>query len=212
VVEPLYYTADLFRRLKPLLTKLRLETGWNYHLRIPPDIATFLKIMQTGEGSLYLQEAGLGHRYPQPQNELLGPLTLIPPPVNVGVIITVNAGNIKKPQDLAGKKVGVPSLLAEGGYITQSRWLQRRGVSPDTLHFVTLGTCEKVLMSVYRGDVAAGFVTLDTLRRLQKDLQPGRIMIMGKSRPLGDWKISARRNVPDFVKAKIRKILSAGKP
>jgi ABC-type phosphate/phosphonate transport system substrate-binding protein len=67
-------------------------------------------------------------------------------------------------------------------------------------------------MSVYRGDVAAGFLTLDTLRRLQKDLQPNRIMILGKSRPLGDWQISARKDVPNFVKNKIRKILATGQP
>ncbi|NOX25136.1 MAG: phosphate/phosphite/phosphonate ABC transporter substrate-binding protein [Deltaproteobacteria bacterium] len=207
VVEPLYYDADLFRRLKPFLTKLRLDTGWNYHLRIPPDIATFLKISKEGKGDLYLQESGLERRYSQPQNEPLGSLTLIPPAMNIGVIITAASGNIKKLLDLKGKKIGVPSRLAEGGYMAQTRWLQKHGIPADTMRFVPLRTCERVLMSVYRGDVAAGFLTLDTLHRLQKDLQPNRIVILGESRPLGNWLISARKNIPGFVKDKIRKIL-----
>ncbi len=207
VVEPLYYDADLFRRLKPFLTKLRLETGWKYHLLIPPDITAFLKISKEGKGDLYLQESGLERRHSSPKNEPLGSLALIPPAMNIGVIIAAASGNIKDMLDLKGKKIGVPSRLAEGEYMVQTRWLQKRGIPPDTMRFVPLRTCERVLMAVYRGDVSAGFLTLDTLHRLQKDLQPNRIVILWQSRPLANWLLSARKNLPGFVKDKIRKIL-----
>jgi len=210
VVEPLYYDADLFWRLKPLLSRLRLETGWNYHLRIPESIDAFLEISKEGKGDLYLQEPGLLARFQNPEDEVLGPLAVIPPAMNIGVIIAARSGKVKDLQDLHGKKIGVPSRLSEGGYMAQRRWLQKRGISIDDVRMVSLGTCEKVLMSVYRGDVDAGYVTLDTLQRLKKDLQPKRIVILGQTPHLADWVISARKNVPDFVKNKIRKIL-AGK-
>ncbi len=208
VVEPLYYGADLFWRLKPLLVKLRRETGWNYHLRIPASIDAFLALRKQGLGDLYLQESGLPAGSGNHPDELLGPLALVPPAMNVGVIIAAGSGKVKNLQDLRGKRIGIPSRLAEGGYLAQTRWLRQRGVSLDAIRLVSLGTYEQVLMSVYRGDVDAGYLTLGTLRRLQKDLQPKRIIILGKTPPLKDWVISARKNVPGFVKNKIRKILA----
>lgn len=210
VVEPLYYGADFFWRLKPLLSKLRQETGWNYHLRIPKSIDAFLKIRKQGKGDLYLQESGFLARFRNPGDELLGPLAVVSPEMNVGVIIAASSGKVKDLHDLRGKRIGVPSRLAEGGYMAQTRWLRKRGVPVDTIRLVSLGTYENVLMSVYRGKVDAGYLTLGTLRRLKKDLQPKRIVIIGRTPPLKEWVISARKNVPDFVKNKIRKIL-AGK-
>lgn len=208
VVEPLYYGADFFWRLKPLLSRLRMETGWNYHLRIPESIDAFLKIKKQGKGDLYLQESDLLARFRIPGNELLGPLAVVSPAMNVGVIIAASSGKVKDLRDLQGKRIGVPSRLSEGGYIAQTRWLRKRGIPQDAIRLVSLGTYENVLMSVYRGKVDAGYLTLDTLQRLKKDLQPKRIVILGRTPPLKDWVISARKNVPDFVKNKIRKILA----
>ena len=208
VVEPLYYGADLFRRLKPLLARLRLETGWKYHLLIPESIEAFLKIRREGKGDIYLQEPALLAGFPNPRNQVLGSLAVIPPAENIGIIIAVDSGKVKSLQDLRGKKIGIPSLLAEGGYGAQNRWLQQRGIALDGVQLVSMGTCEKVLMAVYRGDVDAGYLTLDTLQRLQKDLQPNRIILLGRTPPLNDWVISARKDVPDFVKNKIQKILA----
>lgn len=208
VVEPLYYDADLFRRLKPLLSKLRSETGWNYHLRIPESIEAFLEVKKQGKGDLYLQEAGLFSKFRTPREELLGSLSVVPREANSGVIVVPGAGTVKTLKDLEGKTIGIPSRFSEGGFLAQVRWLEHQGVSQDSIRLKILGTCENVLMNVYRGKVDAGYLTFDTFQRLQKDLQPKRTVILGKTPPLEDWVISVRENTPDFVKEKILKILA----
>ncbi len=207
VVEPLYYDADIFGRLKPLLTSLRLETGWNYHLRIPGSIAAFMELAKHGKGDLFLREAGLTVSPGKPPLEALGTLALLPPELNIGLIITSSSSGVKDLTALRGRKIGIPYRLSEGGYKAQKRWLRQQGVSLDPARLMSLGTCEHVLMSVYRNEVAAGFITLDTLRRLRADIPPRGIVILGRTPPLSDWLLSASRNVPDFVKNKVKKIL-----
>ncbi len=208
VVEPLYYDADLFRRLKPLLSRLRSETGWNYHLRIPESIEAFLEAKEQGKGDLYLQEAGLFSRFRTPREELLGSLAVASKEANIGVIVVSGTGTVKTLKDLKGKTIGIPSRFSEGGFLAQTRWLENQGIYQNSIRLKDLGTCENVLMSVYRGKVDAGYLTLDTLRRLQKDLQPKRTVIIGKTPPLEDWVISVREDAPDFVKEKVLKILA----
>jgi len=208
VVEPLYYDADLFGRLKPLLTQLRLETGRNYHLRIPSSIEAFMKLVRLGQGDLFLREGGLPVNSETSVLETLGTLKILPPDTNVGLIIAA-AGGVKTVADLRGKRIGVPFKLSEGGYQAQSRWLRQQGVTlarPELL--VSLKTCEQVLMGVYRGKVEAGFITLDTLRRLREDIPPQSIVILGQTPPLSPWQILASKAVPDFVKKKVKKILA----
>lgn len=208
VVEPLYYDADLFWSLKPLLSRLRVKTGWNFHLLIPRSIDSFLKIKRQDKGDLYLQEAGLHARFHNSRNELLGSLAVVPPALNVGVIIAARPGRVKDLQDLRGKRIGVPSCLSESGYTAQTHWLHKRGVPLASVKLVSLGTCENVLMGVYRGDVDAGYVTLDTLQRLKQDLDPNRVVVLGKTPRLGDWLVSVRKTVPAPVKNEIRRVLA----
>ncbi|NOY53490.1 MAG: phosphate/phosphite/phosphonate ABC transporter substrate-binding protein [Deltaproteobacteria bacterium] len=207
VVEPLYYDADLFRRLKPFLSRLRSETGWNYHLRIPESIKAFLKDKEEGKGDFYLQEAGLFSQFGTSREESIGSLSLVPKEANRAVIVVPGRGAVKRLKDLRGKTVGVPSRFSEGGFLAQTRWLKNQGIPQDSIRVKVLGTCENVLMNVYLGKVDAGFVTLDTFQRLEKDLQPKRVVILGETPPLGDWVITARKNVPDVIRKKVGKIL-----
>ncbi len=211
LVEPLFYDADLFRRLKPLLSKLREKTGVDYHLRIPESIDAFLRIKKQGSGDLFLQESHLFSTSRDPHEESLGLLSIVPSDMNAGVIIVSATGKVKSLEDLHGKKVGIPSRLSEGGYLAQARWLKEHGVSQDSMNLVDLKTCENVLMCVYRGRVDAGYLTLDTLRRLKRDFQSKRIVILGKTPPLKDWVLSVRDEVPDATKEKIRRILARKK-
>ncbi|MFW8601799.1 phosphate/phosphite/phosphonate ABC transporter substrate-binding protein [Desulfobacterota bacterium M19] len=208
VVEPLYYDADIFGRLKPLLTSLRLETGWNYHLRIPGSMAAFMELAKHGRGDLFLREAGFLASLGKPPLEDLGTLALLPPELNIGLIITNSRNGVKDLAGLRGRKIGIPSRFSEGGYKAQTRWLRQHGVPPGSARLISLGTCEQVLMSVYRGEVAAGYITLDTLRRLRDDIVVRRIVILGRTPPLSDWLLSASKAVPGFVKNKVKKILA----
>jgi ABC-type phosphate/phosphonate transport system substrate-binding protein len=168
-----------------------------------------MELAKHGRGDLFLREAGLADSLGQPPLEDLGTLALLPPELNIGLIITNSSSGVKGLADLRGRKIGIPSRLSEGGYKAQTRWLRQQGVpQPGAAHLMILGTCERVLMSVYRGEVAAGYVTLDTLRRLRDDIVARRIVILGRTPPLSDWRLSASKAVPDFVKNKVKKILA----
>ncbi|HFQ90335.1 MAG TPA: phosphate/phosphite/phosphonate ABC transporter substrate-binding protein [Desulfobulbus sp.] len=207
VVEPLYYGADLFRRLKPMLSRLRQETGTRYQLRIPRDIEEFLAMQAQGRGDLYLQEASLFEHSRRPGDVLFGPVAVLPPALNRGLILVRSGGAVQGPADLRGRKIAVPSLLSEGGYLAQDRLLAQQGVRLEPGQMVRMGTCEQVVMAVYRGKVDAGFVTLDALRRLEGDLDPGRLKILARTPPLQEWLLTGRAGIPETLQKGIRDTL-----
>ncbi len=206
VVEPLYFDADLFGRLKPLLGQLRRELGWNFHLRLPESIEDFMALGGSGQDILFLREGGLALDGNQSLEDL-GTLSLLPADANVGLIIST-ADGVQTVTDLQGRKIGIPFSASEGGFLAQKRRLEELGVTLAPEQLVKLKTCEQVLMSVYHGEVAAGFITLDTLNRLGDDIDPGRLKILARTEPLSPWLLSAAAGVPDFVKKKVKKILA----
>jgi len=207
VVEPLYFDADLFGRLKPLLSQLKRETGWNFHLRLPGSMEDFMALAREGRGDLFLREGGLVPGRENLPLEALGSLSILPPSSDIGLIISA-ADGVQTVTDLQGRKIGIPFLTSEGGYLAQKRCLEEFGVALVPEQLVKLKTCEQVLMSVYHGEVAAGFITLDTLRRLGDDIDSRRLKILARTKPLSPWLLSAAADVPDFVKKKVRKILA----
>jgi len=210
VVEPLYYDADLFVRLRPLLDRLRAATGVGYHLRIPRSIGDFIALKEADGGDLYLQEASL-HAPGRPAGEVaLGQVALSSPEASRGVIVAGAGGRVKGIADLKRAKIAITSRHSEGGYLAQQRWLAAKGIDLSEASWVELPTCEAVALAVYRGRADAGFLTRDTLDRLAPDLHAERLRLLAITPPLAPWRLSASKRVDPAQRRAVADSLTVG--
>jgi len=210
VVEPLYYDADLFVRLRPLLDRLRAATGVSYHLRIPKTVDDFIALKEADGGDLYLQEPqllGAG----RPAGEVaLGQVALSTPEASRAVIVAGVGGRVKGVADLGRAKIAITSRRSEAGYLAQERWLAAKGIDLQEAAWVELPTCEAVALAVYRGRADAGFVTRDTLDRLAPDLHAERLRLLATTPPLAPWRLTASKRLDGAQRRAIAAALAAG--
>ena len=195
VVEPLYYDADLFVRLRPLLDRLRAATGASYHLRIPKTVDDFIALREADGGDLYLQEASLLATARTDGAVELGSVALSSPEASRGVVVAGASGRVKGLADLKRAKIAITSRRSEGGYLAQERLLAAKGVDLSEARWVELPTLEAVAMAVYRGRADAGFLTQDTLDRLAPDLHTERLHLLATTAPLAPWRLTASKRL-----------------
>ncbi len=212
VVEPLYYDADLFVRLRPFLDRLRGASGIDYHLKIPKTIDDFVALKEAGVGELYLQESSLVG-LPRPAGEeVLGRLALTSKEGSRGLIVVRDQGRVRRLADLVHARIAITSRHSEGGFLGQSRWLKERGVDVSGAQWIELPTCERVALAVYRGRADAGFLTRDTLDRLAPDLHTERLQVLATTPPLAPWQLSASPGLDPRRRRAVARALSGGAP
>lgn len=206
VVEPLYFGADLFWRLQPLLDLLRRGTGLDVRLRIPRDMAAFTRLFREGRDDLYLLEREVAARLDSGVTRPLAGLELLPAADNAALVITARSSGVRRLEDLRGQKIALPFALSEGGYGAQARLLEKAGVHLDAADMIPVGTCEAVAMAVYHGRAGAGFLTAAALRDLEPDLQPGRLRVVARA-PLSPWDLIAGGGLTPAVRRRIAEAL-----
>lgn len=195
IVEPVSFGPDVFIQLNPLIEHLERMTGSKFQLIIPENVEAFIKIMNNGEGDFFLQ-----NHYLYMETKKTGRVRGIAAEAgssvdNVGVIIVHSVSNIKAVKDLAARRIGITSLHSDGGYLSQKNLLTAGGVPMNGIKFVELKTYENVIMQVYRGSVDAGFVSLQSLKSMENDIDLSRIVILAKTLSLPEWVLSARKDM-----------------
>ena len=200
VVEPLYYDADLFVRLRPLLDRLQAATGASYHLRIPKTVDDFIALKEADGGDLYLQEASFFASARTDGAVELGSVALSSPGTT---------GRVKGLADLKRARIAITSRRSEGGYLAQHRWLAAKGIDLKDASWIELPTSEAVAMAVYRGRADAGFITQDTLDRLAPDLHAERLRLLASTPPLAPWRLSASKRLDGAQRRAVAAALTA---
>lgn len=211
VVEPVYFGPDLFIRLNPLITYLERMTGEKFRLVIPEDTDKFLKMIEKGEGDFFFQSHHLYSEAARRGSVKGIAIARDGHDFNVGVIITHAVSNIKKVNDLAGKRIGITSRHSDSGYLSQRDLLVGKGVKIKETKFVELKTFENVIMKVYRGEVDAGFINLESLKSMDDDIDMSRIIIIAKTDPLPEWVLSVKKDMDPRLLGKVRKYLASFK-
>jgi len=124
-----------------------------------------------------------------------------------GLIITHTDSNIKSIQDLIGKQVAIVSWDSTFGFLSQKVFLEEQGINPKTqfkLQEAHDNKQENVILSVYHGDVAAGFINEDALNIVDRYVPSQKIRVITQTTWLPDWALSVKRTLPEMVKARIR--------
>lgn len=124
-----------------------------------------------------------------------------------GLIITRTDSKIKSIRDLIGQNVAIVSWDSTFGFLSQKVFLEEQGINPKNqlkLQEAHDNKQENVILSVYHGDVVAGFINEDALNIVDRYVPPSQIRVVTETAWLPDWGLSVKRALPQMVKARIR--------
>lgn len=128
-----------------------------------------------------------------------------------GVIIVRNDSEIESLDDLKGKDIAIVGVSSAGGYLSQKLTLMRHGIDVDKdcrLIEAVDNKHENVLLSVFVGDVDAGFIRESALTQTVSFVPISQIRVMNESAWLANWALSVKRSLPERQKNLIRKIVT----
>jgi phosphonate transport system substrate-binding protein len=127
-----------------------------------------------------------------------------------GIIITRTDSEIVEIGDLKGKTVSIVSHSSAGGFLSQKVTLEEKGFDlKQDLQLVEAldNKQENVILSVYYGDVDAGFIRESALRKVDSYVPPSQIRVIKRTAWLPNWALSVNRTMPDEAKKIIKETI-----
>jgi phosphonate transport system substrate-binding protein len=124
-----------------------------------------------------------------------------------GIIITRADSDIIEIGDLKGKTVSIVSRNSAGGFLSQKVTLEDKGfdVKKDIQLVEALDNKqENVILSVYYGDVDAGFIRESALHKVDSYVPSTQIRVIKRTAWLPNWALSVDRSLPDLIKKAIK--------
>lgn len=123
-----------------------------------------------------------------------------------GIIITRSDSLLKSLEDLRGKKIAIVSRSSTGGFLSQNLTLKQNGLNVLTDCFIEEAPenkQENVILSVYTGDVDAGFIRESALPQVKEFVPEDAIHVLARTAWLPNWALSLSRKIPEKDKTKI---------
>jgi phosphonate transport system substrate-binding protein len=132
-----------------------------------------------------------------------------------GIIIARKEKRLSSLEDLRGKTIAIVGYTSAGGYLSQKLSLMQAGI--DVVKDCTIieavdNKQENVILSVYTGEVDAGFIRESALHQADDYISPAQLTVVGESAWLPNWAFSVDRRLPDKLKKEIRSALLQLKP
>jgi phosphate/phosphite/phosphonate ABC transporter binding protein len=127
-----------------------------------------------------------------------------------GLIIVRADSNITYARGLIGHSVAIVSWESTAGYLSQKVFLEAQGIQVTKqlrLQEACQNKQENVILSVYHGDVDAGFINEDALHIVDAYVPPQHIRVIERTSWLPNWALSIKRSLPVMVKARIRQAI-----
>jgi phosphate/phosphite/phosphonate ABC transporter binding protein len=212
-VLPLYSPITMYDRYDPLMRHLSREVGREFKLVIPRDFEDFVRLVKAGTVHFAYQNP-----YVYARLAARVPMRALVTTVSAserdaadafrGVIITRDDSPIREVRALAGKKVLIVSRLSAGGYLSQRLFLEQEGIDVDRdLLLEEAKRQESVILGVYRGEAAAGFVREAALEELKDEIDMRRIRVLARATSLPQWPLAVRGKVDPALAGSVKRIL-----
>jgi phosphonate transport system substrate-binding protein len=207
---PLYSSDEISKQLTPLAALLSKATGE----QIEPVVVSDFKEYEQRLGRdidisyqnpvVYVQSAD--------KHEAVAVIFKAPDGSKFrGIIITRADSPIINMADLKGKRVAIVGRTSTGGFLSQRLTLQQEGIDTNRdmiIEEALNNKQENVILSVYNGDVDAGFIRESALHQVDAYVPPNQIRIIKYTAFLPEWVISVNRDLPPKTKTAIRKALT----
>jgi phosphonate transport system substrate-binding protein len=165
-VTPRYSPEEILQRTTPLKTHLSTRLGRPVEMLMAADFKDFERRVKAGEvdiahiNSILYPAVADVHEAVAMVSDGSGGAKLR------GVIITRADSSIASIEELKGRSVAIVSFKSMGGYLSQKISLEKAGIKPATdlrLEEARDNKQENVILSVFYGDVDAGFINEDSL-------------------------------------------------
>jgi phosphonate transport system substrate-binding protein len=206
---PLYSTDEINRQLTPLAALLSEATGTQVEPILVNDFKEYGQRLKRDidisyqNPIVYVQSAD--------KHEAVAVISQDPDGSKFrGIIITRADSPIISSEDLKGKRVAIVGLTSTGGFLSQRLTLLQEGIDPSRdmiIEEALNNKQENVILSVYNGDVDAGFIRESALHQADRYVPSSQIKVIKKTAYLPEWVISVNRDLPPKTKDAIRKTL-----
>ncbi len=211
-VLPLYSPITIYDRYDPLMRYLSQKTGRPFKLVIPRDFDEFMKIVRAGDVDFSYQNPYVYSLLSAqvPMRALVTTVSGIERKAGGlrGVIITRDDSAIRDVHELRRQKVLIVSRKSAGGYLSQKLFLKQAGIDADRdLLLVDAKRQESVILGVYRGEAAAGFVRESALEELKDEIDMTRIRVLARATSLPQWPLAATGRAPPALAESVKRLL-----
>lgn len=207
---PLFSATEIQSRTTPLAEYLSRETGHPFEVEVKGDYALFTEGMEKGIDIAFTNP--VFYATASDHHEVIAMASKGQSGTKFrGMIVTRADSSIQRPIDLIGKRVGYNGPRAGAAYLSQRLSLLEHGV--DTKRDLTLikpvnNKQENTLLSVYAGDLDAGFVRESALTTVERFVPANQLRILMKTAWIPQWALSVSRSMPADQKEEIRLAIS----
>jgi len=206
---PIYSSSEIQQRIAPLAQYLSEETGLRIETTIASDFAAYNEIAE-GDNMIAFSNpvfyaSGTG------RHDAIAIASKGEHGTRFrGIIVTRRDSGIEQISDLAGKVVGYNGRRAAAAHLSQRLTLLDHGL--DTLRDLQLKTPvnnkhENTLLSVYVGDLDAGFVRESALQSVQDYIPSQSLAVLATTEWIPQWTLSVSRKMPAEHRAAIEKAI-----
>lgn len=203
---PRYSTDEINKRIVPLAKYLTMETGLQIEPTLTASFGQYSKQLSSGNINIGLENPYI-YVMAEGAHEVIAMVEKGADGDKFrGIIITRSDSSLQTVDDLKGKKISIVGYTSAGGFLSQNLSLINHNIelakdciveeAPDNKQ-------ENVILSVFNGDVDAGFIRESALHQVDDFVPPGAIRILQSTEWLPNWALSISSNMPTDDKAKI---------
>lgn len=209
-VTPRFAPEELLARVTPLKERLESAIGKSIEIVVSPDYKDFEKRLKSGQIDIAYVDPT---QYPS-ASDVVDAIAMSSEGASGarlrGVVITHADSSIVALDDLKGHSVSIVSFKSTGGYLSQKVTLEKEGIDLGDLQIQEAvdNKQENVVLSVYYGDVDAGFIGDNDLHIADSYVPPNRIRVIQRTAWMPNWAIAVKRSLPDDIKTKVRDTLT----
>ena len=212
---PRYSSNEINRRINPLSEYLSKKTKHNIEPVITSDFAQYEKRLKNGSIELGYENPYIYTLVSETHEVIAMAVKGIDQDKFRGIIIARNDSELLRFEDLRGKTISIVGYTSAGGYLSQKLSLMEAGIDVDKeckIIEAVDNKQENVILSVYTGDVDAGFIRESALNQADEYIAPSRLMVVSACAWLPNWAFSVKRTLPADLKEQIKTALLDLKP
>ncbi|MBN2800561.1 MAG: phosphate/phosphite/phosphonate ABC transporter substrate-binding protein [Deltaproteobacteria bacterium] len=211
-ILPRQEPAEALRQITPLAEYLKEATGLEVVPMVTASFSEYESKVNRGEIAIGYENPYIYARTSANHQAIAVASRGASGPRFRGVIITRADSTIATIDELRGKKVGIIGYTSACGYLSQKLTLMAAGINPDTeLHLseAMYNKADNVMMSVYYGDLDAGFIQDGDWAKEYEYIPKSQLKVIGRGEWLPNWAMSVSRSMPEADRVKIQEALMA---
>lgn len=207
---PRYSAEEINKRIIPLAKYLSQEIGQPIEPVITADFGQYEKRLKNGTIKIGYENPYIYTLVSTSHEVLAMAIKGADGDKFRGIIITRADSDIHSLGDLKNRKIMVVARTSAGAYLSQKISLTEAGIDleKDCQISEAVGNKqENVVLAVYYGEVAAGFIRESALKKVSKFIPVDQIRIINKSAWIPNWAFSVDKSLPVSVKKKMTESL-----